>query len=257
MVSKTHGYQDQIAGAVKETSGKIFGNEKMQLEGEAQKLRGKDEVEHAKAHAQMKDAGEKIEGNIREKADFIKHGEHHEGELTKSDRLKSEARAALSCTKPGCETACQCGPNLKLGEQHFDTGVKDQPFERKLDAGLRDPVPQHFDAGARDPIHPVGSGLKDQPFERKVDAGFGDRPQHFDAEHRDPVPGWRFDKGVALGNDPHRVGDIEPVRSDKFDSGIRDPLPHLGERRVQHCSKPECADGCKCGTQFGTPQQSL
>ncbi|KAJ3161973.1 hypothetical protein HDU86_005671 [Geranomyces michiganensis] len=47
--SKTHGKMDEMTGSVKETIGKVTGNQSMRSEGAAQSARGTAEVEGVKA----------------------------------------------------------------------------------------------------------------------------------------------------------------------------------------------------------------
>jgi uncharacterized protein YjbJ (UPF0337 family) len=49
-VSKVTAIKDQTIGTIKETVGNLFGNEKMELEGKAQKVHGKNEMSYAKAN---------------------------------------------------------------------------------------------------------------------------------------------------------------------------------------------------------------
>lgn len=94
-MSRSEGYKDEIVGAIKENVGWAIGNEKMEAEGKAQKLKGDGEVESAKAQQQVKGAGEQLKGNVKEGAGKLLGNQQMELE-GKGDKLKGEAREKLN-----------------------------------------------------------------------------------------------------------------------------------------------------------------
>ena len=64
---KIKGYADEAAGSIKKGVGKVVGSDKMQIEGEGQKLKGQAEVAVGKAKDGIKDAANKAAGAINKK----------------------------------------------------------------------------------------------------------------------------------------------------------------------------------------------
>jgi len=214
MVSKTHGYQDEIAGSIKEVGGKMLGDERMKKEGEMQKLRGKEEIERAGAHSRIVSASAAIEENIREKAEFVAHPDMGlQEEQTKAERLKAEVRnearaAAMGCSQAGCEKECQCGPKFGTGQ-----GLDQKFGEGHLGTG------QGFDKGFE---QDKGFGLKE---------GFG------------------ADKGFGnLGSGQGYLGQDNLGSKGLGGKDLKEG--QLGGGVGQSwCAKPECAQQCQCGPQ--------
>jgi len=91
MASKTEGYKDKVVGAVKENTGYVVGNERMEAEGKVQRMKGTGEVETAKAEQVAKGTTEQIKGNIKEFSGKVLGNERMEAE-GKVDRLTGNAR---------------------------------------------------------------------------------------------------------------------------------------------------------------------
>ena len=64
---KIKGYANEVAGSVKKTVGNAVGSDKMQVEGEVQKLKGKAQVATGDAKDAVKNASTKINDEINRK----------------------------------------------------------------------------------------------------------------------------------------------------------------------------------------------
>jgi uncharacterized protein YjbJ (UPF0337 family) len=77
------GKLEEIGGTLKETLGDVTGNERLQAEGEADKLQGQSRQEVAKGVGRAKGAGEELKGNLKQGL----------GNLTGDEQLQAEGRA--------------------------------------------------------------------------------------------------------------------------------------------------------------------
>ncbi len=64
---KIKGYANEAAGNLKQAVGKAIGNEQMQVEGGAQKLKGKAQVVVGNTKDAVKDGANKLAGEINDK----------------------------------------------------------------------------------------------------------------------------------------------------------------------------------------------
>jgi len=64
--SKVTGTKDRVVGAVKESAGRLFGSERTEAEGHAQNVRGRSEVDAARAQQEQTGRAEILKGNIKE-----------------------------------------------------------------------------------------------------------------------------------------------------------------------------------------------
>ncbi len=64
---KIKGYADEAVGSIKKGVGKVVGSDKMQIEGEGQKLKGQAEVGLGKAKDSIKDGANKAAEAINKK----------------------------------------------------------------------------------------------------------------------------------------------------------------------------------------------
>jgi uncharacterized protein YjbJ (UPF0337 family) len=88
---KIKGTAEELKGKVKSTVGDAIGNEQMEAEGEADRLKGQARQEGAKASERVKGAGEELKGNIKSAfGDLVDDPQTQaEGE---AERLKGQAR---------------------------------------------------------------------------------------------------------------------------------------------------------------------
>ena len=80
---RAKGKLQEIGGSVKETVGRVVGNERIEDEGRGDKLEGQDRQEVAKGVGRVKGAAEEVAGNIKQGL----------GDLTGSERLRDEGEA--------------------------------------------------------------------------------------------------------------------------------------------------------------------
>ncbi len=89
--SKMSGYTDKLTGGIKETTGKVLGNQEMRAEGLAKKEKGKAEVQAAKAEQQTIGTGEKMKGGLKEGVGNVLGNERMRTE-GQADRIKGDIR---------------------------------------------------------------------------------------------------------------------------------------------------------------------
>jgi uncharacterized protein YjbJ (UPF0337 family) len=91
--SKTSGYTDQVTGSIKETTGKVLGNEQMQAEGLVTRKKGEGEVEAARLQQQAVAKGEQWSGSIKDTVGGIIGNEKMQTE-GKIEKAKGDIRQA-------------------------------------------------------------------------------------------------------------------------------------------------------------------
>ena len=77
------GKLEELGGSIKETAGRLTGNERMEAEGEASKLKGEGRQEVAKGVGRVKGAAEDVMGNVKQGL----------GKLTGDDSTRAEGVA--------------------------------------------------------------------------------------------------------------------------------------------------------------------
>jgi len=95
MASWSHGQKEKVKGNVKETVGTVVGNERMEAEGKAQKLKGEAEVQTAKSQEYSKGLYEQSTGALKENIGWAVGNEQMEAE-GKVTKLKGEARKSAN-----------------------------------------------------------------------------------------------------------------------------------------------------------------
>jgi uncharacterized protein YjbJ (UPF0337 family) len=88
---KIKGTAEELKGNVKRAVGDAIGNQQMEAEGEAERLKGQGRQEGAKASERVKGTGEELKGNIKSAFGDIVDDPQLEAE-GEAERLKGQAR---------------------------------------------------------------------------------------------------------------------------------------------------------------------
>ncbi len=118
--SKMSGYTDKLTGGIKETTGKVLGNQEMRAEGLAKKEKGKSEIQAAKAEQQTIGTGEKMKGGLKEGVGNVTGNERMRAE-GQADRIKGDIRKDTNIWSDTIERAVAVHfvLSLSLKEQCF------------------------------------------------------------------------------------------------------------------------------------------
>lgn len=91
IANRGEGVAEQVGGAIKKGIGQVIGNEQMEAEGEAKRLKGKAREEEAKAEERVKGKVEEVTGAIKNRVGAVIDNEQMQAE-GKARELKGEAR---------------------------------------------------------------------------------------------------------------------------------------------------------------------
>jgi len=161
--SKVTAIKDQTVGAIKETIGNMIGNNKMELEGKAQKVHGKNEYDYAKASK----TGEEPE---KFKQAYVSHADHAElssdptqhehSHLPAQDhpepsQMSGIQNQALGSIKQNLGSATN-NPEMEIaGKAQNIHGHNEAEFAKANKAGHAEP--SHFEQGKKDEHKAQGS----------------------------------------------------------------------------------------------------
>ena len=91
ITERVHGKAEEIGGSIKKTTGRIFGDGQMEVEGELEKLDGKVRQQNAKANERTRGQVEEVSGKLKNAAGHVLDNQQMEAE-GKIKELTGKAR---------------------------------------------------------------------------------------------------------------------------------------------------------------------